>query len=239
MTNRSKTSRQKECVAFLLGMLAAIALSLVLIVQISNQDASEIMNSRNEGYEAAQRDWQALVSDRPIVEGNHMPLWLQTDPQWSEVPYAGDTIRGSGCGLVCAAMALKYMTLQDVTPSLLADYVGDECLTGGVNDPGKFCAWIKSHYEDYEIESSDIYFDTDRALSDVHSGWLVFAGMSGKLGDSEYGGHVVLIWHADDGGWWLRDPDSGTNSAREFTQEELEAVNFKYFYSIRGGLYGN
>lgn len=62
--------------------------------------------------------------------------------------------------------------------------------------------------------------------------------MSGTLGDRDYGGHVVLIWRADDDGYWIRDPASAGNSARAFTLEELEQVDFHYFYCIRGGFYG-
>ena len=41
-----------------------------------------LAEARQEGYEAAERDRLAIVRDRPIAEGNSMPLWLQTDPQW-------------------------------------------------------------------------------------------------------------------------------------------------------------
>lgn len=231
-------SRLKSVALVLSGALVAMLFCGWLIVNHAESDASALSEARQAGYEAAERDRSAIVSDRPIAEGNTMPLWLQTDPQWSYIPYAGGTIGDSGCGLVCAAMALERMTLQRITPLQLADYVGDNCLTDGVNDPGKFCAWIEKHYPEYQIESSDIYFETDRALSDVDGGWLVFAGMSGTLGDSDYEGHVVLIWHSDDEGYWVRDPDSGANSARPFSKDELESVNFKYFYSIRGGYYG-
>ena len=57
-------------------------------------------------------------------------------------------------------------------------------------------------------------------------------------GSSEYEGHVVMIWRANDEGYWVRDPDSGANSARPFSAEELSAVDFSYFYSIRGAIYG-
>lgn len=157
------------------------------------------MEARQEVYDAAKKDVLPIVGDTPIAEGNHMPLWLQRDPQWDYVPYAGGTIGDSGCGLTCAAMAIKYMTLQEVTPLTLASYVGDTCLTDG---------------------------------------WLAFAGVTGDLGEEDYGGHVVLIWRADDDGYWVRDPASAANSARAFTLEELERVDFRYFYCIRGGFYG-
>ena len=231
-------SRLNGAALVLSGALASMVFCGLLLVGHANDDARALVDARNDGYEAAERDRLAIVADRPIAEGNHMPLWLQTDPQWASVPYAGGTIEDHGCGLVCAAMALEYMTLQGVTPLQLADYVGDTCLTAGVNDPGKFCEWIKSNYPEFQIESSEIYYELDRALSDVEGGWLVFAGMSGALGEADYDGHVVMIWRADDKGFWVRDPDSGANSARPFSAEELSAVDFKYFYSIRGGLYG-
>ena len=135
-------------------------------------------------------------------------------------------------------MAIKYMTYQDITPHKLASLVGDACLTDGVNDPGKFCSWIAEHYPEYGIESTTISYDLARTLQNVSEGWLAFAGMSGTIGDSAYGGHVVLIWRADDEGYWIRDPASAGNSARAFTLDELEQVNFTYFYCIRGGIYG-
>lgn len=205
---------------------------------MSRLKAVALAEARQEGYEAAERDRLAIVRDRPIAEGNSMPLWLQTDPQWDYVPYAGGTIGDYGCGLTCAAMAIKYMTLQDITPLTLASFVGNACLTDGVNDPGKFCTWIAEHYPEYGIESTPISYDLAPVLQNVSDGWLAFAGMSGTLGDRDYGGHVVLIWRADEDGYWIRDPASAGNSARAFTLEELEQVDFTYFYCIRGGFYG-
>lgn len=231
-------SRLKGAALVLSGALASMVFCGLLLVGHANEDAQAVMEARSDGYEAAERDWSAIIAERPATDVLTMPLWLQTDPQWAYAPYAGGTIGDSGCGLVCAAMALEYMTLQGVNPLQLADCVGDSCLTAGVNDPGKFCEWIKGKFPEFRIESSEIYYELDRALSDVQNGWLVFAGMSGALGDDDYDGHVVMIWRADDAGFWIRDPASGANSSRPFSAEELSAVDFKYFYSIRGGLYG-
>ena len=78
----------------------------------------------------------------------------------------------------------------------------------------------------------------DDALALVRDGWLVFCGMSGELGDSEYDDHVVVLWMEGDGSYRMRDPDSGGNSQRVWTEDELREVDWKYFYGIRGGLYG-
>lgn len=231
-------SRLKAVALVLSGALASMLFCGWLIVGHIESDAGALAEAHEEGYAAAEEDRLAIVADRPIAEGNSMPIWLQTDPQWDYIPYAGGTIGDHGCGLTCAAMAVKYMTLQDITPLTLASFVGDTCLTDGVNDPGKFCAWIAEHYPEYGIESTPISYDLAPVLQNVSDGWLAFAGMSGTLGDRDYGGHVVLIWRADDDGYWIRDPASAGNSARAFTLEELEQVDFHYFYCIRWGFYG-
>lgn len=231
-------SRLKGAVLVLSGVLASMLFFGWLMVCHVESDAGALIEARQEGYDAAKKDVLPIVEDTPIAEGNHMPLWLQRDPQWDYVPYAGGTIGDSGCGLTCAAMAIKYMTLQEVTPLTLSSYVGDTCLTDGVNDPGKFCDWIAEHYPSYNIESTPISYDLAEVLQNVSDGWLAFAGVTGDFGEEDYGGHVVLIWRADDDGYWVRDPASAANSARAFTLEELEQVDFKYFYCIRGGFYG-
>lgn len=224
---------------FVVPLLAAALAATVawggVMIEHSAGDAAALAEAREQGAAEAMRP----VLDRPTPEGNSMPLWLQDDPQWADVPYAGGTVGDSGCGLVCAAMAIKYMTVQDVTPAMLAEAVGDTCLTGGVNDPGKFCEWIAEHYPEYGIEHSGIIYRLDDALAQVDGGWLAFAGMSGSLGERDYEGHVVLIWRGDDGAYWLRDPASGANSQRAWTRDELDGVDWKYFYAIRGGFYGN
>lgn len=104
-------SRLKAVALVLSGALASMLFCGWLIVGHIESDAGALAEAREEGYAAAEEDRLAIVVDRPIAEGNSMPLWLQTDPQWDYIPYAGGTIGDHGCGLTCAAMAVKYMTL--------------------------------------------------------------------------------------------------------------------------------
>lgn len=218
----------------LTGVLAATLWWGHLFLEHAREDAI-----RDVGEFNAETERMMTVYDRPIPEGNVMQLWLQDDPQWANVQYAGGTVGDSGCGLVCAAMAIEYMTMQRVTPLQLADCVGDSCLTDGVNDMGKFCRYIEETYPEYGIESTGQMWSIDDALAMARGGWLVFCGMSGKLGDSEYDGHVVMLWMESDGSYWMRDPDSGGNSQRVWTEDELREVDWEYFYGIRGGLHGS
>ena len=105
-------SRLKAVALVLSGALASMLFCGWLIVGHIESDAGALAEAHEEGYAAAEEDRLAIVADRPIAEGNSMPIWLQTDPQWDYIPYAGGTIGDHGCGLTCAAMAVKYMTLQ-------------------------------------------------------------------------------------------------------------------------------
>lgn len=173
----------------------------------------------------------ATEARRVIPTGYNMPLYLQDDPQWGGIEYAGSNISQAGCGLVCAAMAIEYLTNQITYPRDLAAVVGDTCLTDGVNDPGKFCAYAE---EAYGLEGSEIYWKLDEALGECGERSVVFAGMSGQLGGqgSFYGGHVVLLWRGSDGEVHVRDPKSGENSQRLYSSEELAATQWKYFYTL-------
>lgn len=232
MRARSQHPPLREVLAFLCGALAALVVALFGLVVASNAWEHE---------EQEQQEPLVVVErpQKPIPAGTYMPLYLQTEVQWASIPYAGGTIADSGCGLVCAAMAVKYLTTQDVTPRDLAGVVGDSCLTDGVNDPEKFAQWIEATYPSYSIACTGKLYSLDEALAMVDSGALAFAGVRGAFGDAEYNSHVVMIWRHDDGGYWVRDPASAGNSARAFTLEELEQSNLFYFVCISGGNYGN
>lgn len=231
----SKETRKllREVAAFACGSLAALAFCFACFIGIASDPANHTEQPTPEPLTVREK-----VS-KPVPAGTYMPLYLQTDTQWAAVPYASDTIGDSGSGLACAAMAVKALTTQDVTPLTLSESVGSACLTDGVNDPEKLAQWMADTYDDYGIEVSPKVYATKRALAYVNDGWLCFAGLSGSFGDSDYSGHVILIWKPDESGYWVRDPASAGNSAHVFTASELNAVDFSYFVCVRGGNYGN
>ena len=233
MRARKAVDRQllREVLAFSCGTLAALVVCLCCFIAYANAPENRPEQVIAEPLTATER------TIKPVPAGTYMPLYLQTEPQWAHFPYANGTIGDSGCGLACAAMAIKYMTTQDVTPATLSDLVGTSCLTGNVNDPAKFASWIISTYPEYGITATPKFYLVESALDKVNSGWMCFAGLSGDFGEASYTGHVVLIWRSDDSGYWVRDPASAANSARAFTAEELQGVDFSYFVGIRGGFY--
>lgn len=73
-------SRLKGAILVLSGALASLLFCGCLIIGHAESDAGALAEARQKGYEAAEQDRLAIVCDRPIAEGNSMPLWLQTDP---------------------------------------------------------------------------------------------------------------------------------------------------------------
>lgn len=160
-----------------------------------------------------------------------MPLFLQKDPQWADAAYSDESIGTYGCGLTAAAMALSYLNGREVTPDLLAAFVGESCLTDRVNDMAKFSAYLA---KTYHLKTRDTFWGTGEALKAVDDGWIVFAGVTGTLGERSYSSHVVMIWRENtDGTYALRDPDDGTNSIHAWTSDELNAVTFTQFNAIK------
>ena len=204
----------REILAFACGALMAIVVCFALMVAYAS----------DQPREAAAPEIVFAVDEptyKPIPAGTHMPLYLQDDVQWSHIGYAGGTIGDSGCGLVCAAMAIKYITTQDVTPLTVAGAVGTACLTDGVNDMEKFAQWIAATYEPYGITHTGKIYSLQSALAKVDAGAVCFAGVRGAFGDTEYSSHVITIWRHDENGmWWVR------------------TANLFYFVCLEGGFYG-
>lgn len=230
-TPRLKANSLRLAAALLIGIVLGLGGWFSFMVSHATEDGARFASEYERGYEDGYTA-HVWVQDRPVESSGIMPLYLQKDQQWSESVYSAGTIGSYGCGLTAAAMAVCYLTTDHVTPKDLLSHVGSECLTDGVNDMGKFAAWLSEHYSG--LVKLDTFWDIDDALDRVDEGWLVFAGMGGGLGDRTYGSHVILIWSSNgDGTYQIRDPDDGDNSIRAWSREELETVEWGSFNAIK------
>ncbi len=218
-------------VALLLGFAVGMGLWFVLTADHVGRDTAAFGKAYNQGYNDGYTAALPVYEKKTSAKSGYMPLFLQKDPQWADVAYSDETIGTYGCGLTAAAMALSYLNGREVTPDLLAAFVGENCLTDRVNDMAKFSAYMTKNYS---LKSRDTFWGTDEALKAVEDGWIVFAGVTGTLGERSYGSHVVMIWRENaDGTYALRDPDDGTNSIHAWTADELNAVTFTQFNAIK------
>lgn len=218
-----------QLVAAAAAFLALSLLCIALFALLLHSNSATRVHDGDDAVFATVDDVQ-IASNRAINAGRTMPVYLQDDPQWGYVPYAdGSTIAESGCGLTCAAMACVYLSNQIVTPLDLQSAVGDSCTTAGVNDMALFGQYMAANYD---LTTSEMFFDLDRAIDEVRGGAVVYASLQGWFGARSYGGHIVAIWRVDGESVYVRDPASGANSQRPFTVDELRTVEWAYFYAI-------
>ena len=196
-------------------------------VDASNEE--EVAAAYDKGFEEGADSVPVIIKD-DTAKPSLVPLYLQTDPQWSSVSYSTGTIESHGCGLVSAAIATSYLTGECVTPDLLSASAGDAFLSSGLNDSDAICRWLSEHYG---LQWSGEKWYLDDAVQMLDEGYVVLAAMGGQLGEENYGGHIVLLYeHTDDDCFYLRDPFSGNNSVRKFSRQEIEQVDWGSFNGL-------
>lgn len=209
--------------AFMFSFVAAVISFIDFAVD------EEVVVAYDRGFEAGVDSVQVIVEDEP-AKYHSVPLYLQTDPQWSGDKYSSGTIESHGCGLVSAAIATSYLLDEDVTPDILSMSAGDAFLSDGLNDSDVICRWLSEHYG---LQWSGEKWLLQDAVQMLDEGYVVLASMKGQLGEENYGGHIVLLYeHTDDDCFYLRDPFSGDNSVRKFSRQEIEQVDWGSFNGL-------
>lgn len=211
---------------FLAFMFSFAAAMMSLICSIADEDVAV---AYDKGFEAGADSVPVIIKD-DTAKPSLVPLYLQTDTQWSSVSYSTGTIESHGCGLVSAAIATSYLTGECITPDLLSESAGDAFLSSGLNDSDSICRWLSEHYG---FQWSGEKWLLQDAVQMLDEGYVVLASMEGQLGEENYGGHIVLLYeHTDDDCFYLRDPFSGDNSVRKFSRQEIEQVNWGSFNGL-------
>lgn len=221
------------------GLLGASLAALPLVVSYGNEVSKASADSYNIGYEEGKTYWKPIVST-PVHAGTYMPTYFQNDQLWADAKYSDGTIETYGCGLTCAAMAISYLTGDIVTPLDLQGAVGDTMLTDRVNDMTKFSQYIEDAYgKTYDIKQHDPnpFWTYESMMEALDDNWIVFAGVHGQVGDKSYSGHVILLFKYD-GKYYMRDPMSGENSMKQWSEDELKNLQIGSMNAVKGGLYG-
>lgn len=189
----------------------------------------EVAAAYDSGFEAGVDSVPVIVEDKP-AKSHSVPLYLQTDPQWSGNRYSSGTIESHGCGLVSAAIAASCLLDEDITPDILSMSAGDAFLSSGLNDSDAICRWLSEHYG---LQWSGEKWFLQDAVQMLDESYVVLASMEGQLGGENYSGHIVLLYeHTDDDCFYLRDPFSGDNSVRKFSRQEIEQVDWGSFNGL-------
>ena len=240
-TNKLKASDIILVVSLCLVLCAfSFVMGLIVNQQKVDREYEEYFNTKvhaispdNAGANAA------TISD--IVEANSntryfVPLYMQWDSQWANVPYGVGTISDTGCGLCCGAMAVQILTGTTCTPDELVNLSSGATLSDGVNDMGKMVDFIyRSWGAETRIQKTQEILDAGVIAEMVNNDWIAFASCHGVFGDMETSdsGHIVLIYDVDENGFYIRDPYCITNN-RQFSFEEFNSVQWDFFRCMKG-----
>lgn len=170
----------------------------------------------------------AFSTPRSQWSAGTMPHIYQIDPAWSELPYAGGTIRQNGCGPTCLTMIYIFKTGRtDMTPVDMCalSEAGNYAPTGATE-----WSFMTSGAAQLGLNGTQLYNDRDSMAQALRSGAPVIAVVS--PGTFTNVGHYIVLYGIDDADQiGVYDPNSASRSARRWgVVEVLNEVEAMWAY---------
>lgn len=167
----------------------------------------------------------AFSTPRSQWSAGTMPHIYQIDPAWSELPYAGGTIRQNGCGPTCLTMVYIFKTGHtDMTPVDMCalSEAGNYAPTGATE-----WSFMASGAWQLGLNGTQLYNDRDSMAQALHSGAPIIAAV--RPGTFTSVGHYIVLYGIDDADQiGVYDPNSPSRSARRWgiveVLNEIEAM---------------
>ena len=167
----------------------------------------------------------AFSTPRSQWSAGTMPHIYQIDPAWSELPYAGGTIRQNGCGPTCLTMVYIFKTGRtDMTPADMCalSEAGNYAPTGATE-----WSFMTSVAWQLGLNGTQLYNDRDSMTQALRSGAPVIAAV--RPGTFTNVGHYIVLYGIDDADQiGVYDPNSPSRSARRWgvveVLNEIEAM---------------
>ena len=167
----------------------------------------------------------AFSTPRSQWSAGTMPHIYQIDPAWSELPYAGGTIRQNGCGPTCLTLVYIFKTGRtDMTPADMCalSEAGNYAPTGATE-----WSFMTSGAWRLGLNGTQLYNDRDSMAQALRSGAPVIAAV--RPGTFTNVGHYIVLYGIDDADQiGVYDPNSPSRSARRWgvveVLNEIEAM---------------
>lgn len=167
----------------------------------------------------------AFSTPRSQWSAGTMPHIYQIDPAWSELPYAGGTIRQNGCGPTCLTMVYIFKTGRtDMTPADMCalSEAGNYAPTGATE-----WSFMTSGAWQLGLNGTQLYNDRDSMAQALRSGAPVIAAV--RPGTFTNVGHYIVLYGIDNADQiGVYDPNSPSRSARRWgvveVLNEIEAM---------------
>ena len=166
-------------------------------------------------FSTARSQWQAGT----------MPHIYQIDPAWSELPYAGGTIRQNACGPTCLTMVYIFKTGHtDMTPVDMCalSEAGNYAPTGATE-----WSFMTSGAWQLGLNGTELHVDRSSITQALRSGAPIIASV--RPGTFTSVGHYIVLYGIDDADQiGVYDPNSASRSARRWgiveVLNEIEAM---------------
>lgn len=167
----------------------------------------------------------AFSTPRSQWQAGAMPHIYQIDPAWSELPYAGGTIRQNACGPTCLTMVYIYKTGHtDMTPVDMCalSEAGNYAPTGATE-----WSFMTSGAWQLGLNGTELHIDRSSITQALRSGAPIIASV--RPGTFTSVGHYIVLWGIDDADQvGVYDPNSQSRSARRWgvveVLNEIEAM---------------
>lgn len=165
------------------------------------------------------------IKDEAIYEGRDIPLFFQFDKRWANYPYAGDTIKISGCGVSALAMVVVGLTGDtSVTPLTMAKFSTQNGYA--INGVGTSWGLMTTGAITFGLNAEQVSTSAESIFQNLSQGKVMivsttYKGYNGtSTGYFTSGGHfIVLTGLTEDGRIKVNDSWSEKKSGETFTPE--------------------
>ena len=170
----------------------------------------------------------AFSTPRPQWQAGTMPHIYQIDPAWSELPYAGGTIRQNACGPTCLTMVYVFKTGHtDMTPVDMCalSEAGNYAPTGATE-----WSFMTNGAWQLGLNGTELHVDRSSITQALRSGAPIIASV--RPGTFTSVGHYIVLYGIDDADQiGVYDPNSQMRSARRWgVVEVLNEIEVMWAY---------
>lgn len=170
---------------------------------------------------------------QPVLQRTSgIPLYIQTDQEWKELPYGTDGDRNmaeNGCALATLAMVGSYYGFGS-TPETLLNWAQEDYYVDGAGTSWDIFQDFATYHDLNFLNLGD---NMEAAVSELEQGHLVVVSV--KKGLFTEVGHIMLLTGYKDGQFSLNDPNDDEKKLHNYQwfDESIidgESVNYWSYY---------
>lgn len=152
------------------------------------------------------------------IVNNGVPLLLQTDSRWNDLPYGSSTIGISGCAPTCLAMVAEAITgNQELTPDVIAEFA--EKNDYYVEGTGTKWTLMTDGAKKFGLKARELALDEGLVTRELMNHHPIICSVG--PGDFTTEGHFIVLASYDNGRIRVNDPNSVRNSQAIWNYERL------------------